>query len=134
MLPGATSRTVISWLLLGGGAIAIVVSLIGVFTGDPQQGEGWAGPAIEAVFVGGPLLGVGLGLRSGRRTIARRVAICSGVLAALVAFVLVMQLLDPNETTADRLINLLGLIAYVAGTLVELPAFRHQSRSTEPTP
>lgn len=111
-------------MLLAGGAVAIVLSLVSGFTGDPQQGEGWGGGVIEAVFVGVPLVVIGLGLRSRRRDISRRTAVGAGVLAVLVGFVLVMQLLDPNETTASRLVNVVGLVAYGAAVVVELPAFR----------
>ena len=121
-------------MLVGAGAIAVVGSLIGGFTSDPRQGEGWGGGVVEAVVVGFPLVAIGLGLRSSRRDVAQRVAIGSGVLAVLVAFVLVMQLLDPNETTPDRLVNLVGLAAYVAAVLVELPAFGDRWSRTGTSP
>lgn len=123
MAPLATARHVLAWILVAAGAIAAVVSLVAGFTGDPSQGAGWGGGVTEALLVGGPLVAIGLGLRSRRREIARRTAVAAALLAGAVAFVLVMQLLDPNETTADRLLNAAGVVAYLAAVLVELPAF-----------
>lgn len=124
MLPHATARRAVSWAILAAGVVAASASLVYGFTEDPGEGEGWIGGVFEAVFMGGPLLAVALGLRSSRRDVARRTAIAALVLAALVAFVLVMQLLDPNEIASDRVVTGLGLVAYLAAFVVELPAVR----------
>ena len=117
------ARRRVSWLILVVGGFVVVTSLIRGFTADPQQGEGWIGGPIEAVFAGGPLLAVGFGLRSTRQVVARRTAVAALALALVVGFVLVMQLLDPNETAADRMLNALALVMYLAASFVEVPAF-----------
>ena len=132
----STARRVVSWMTLVAGGVVVVTSLVTGFIADPQQGEGWIGGPIEAVFAGGPLIAVGFGLRSPRRVVARRTAIASLALALLVGFVLMMQLLDPNETGSDRMLNSLGLIMYIAAFAVELPAFtrRWATRDTSAGP
>ncbi len=134
--PLATARWVVSWVTLVAGGVVVVTSLVNGFTADPQQGEGWIGGPIEAVFAGGPLIAIGFGLRSRSRLVARRTAIASLALALLVGFVLVMQLLDPHETAWDRVLNLFGLIIYIAAFIVELPAFvgRRATRDTSAQP
>ena len=129
----ARARLVVSWAMVVAGGLLAVASTVSGFRADPQQGEGWIGGLIEAVFAGGPLLAVGLGLRSRRATVARRTAIASLALALLVAFVLVMQLLDPNETSSDRLLNSVALALYVAAFTVELPVLRDHWTTREPS-
>jgi Mn2+/Fe2+ NRAMP family transporter len=55
------------------------------------------------------------------------------LLALVVGFVLVMQLLDANETTLDRLTQGLGVLVYLAAFAVEVPAFgSHWPSSNRP--
>ena len=126
----------VSWIVLVAGGFVVVTSLVNGFTANPQQGEGWIGGPIEAAFAGGPLVAIGFGLRSPRRVVARRTAIASLALALLVGFVLVMQLLDPNETASDRLLNSLALAMYITAFTVEFPAFtgRWATRDTSARP
>lgn len=120
-------------MILIAGGFVVVTSLVNGFTADPQQGEGWIGGLIEAVFAGGPLLAVGFGLRSQRRVVEKRTAIAALALALLVGFVLVMQLLDPNETASDRMLNAFGLTMYVVAFAVELPAFTDRRSTRDPS-
>jgi peptidoglycan/LPS O-acetylase OafA/YrhL len=113
----------VSWALLAAAGIVVIGSIIEAFAADPQQGAGWIGGPIQAIFVGGPLIAIGFGLRSPRRSVARRTAVASLLLALVVGFVLVMQLIDPNETVADRLVQCSGMVVYLAAFIVELPAF-----------
>ncbi len=77
----------------------------------------------RGVFAGGPLIPVAIGLRSRARGTARRTAVASLLLALAVGFVLVMQVLDPNETNLDRFVQGAALIVYLSAFAVELPAF-----------
>jgi hypothetical protein len=133
MPPYSTARRVLSWALLALGVVVVIVSLVQGFTADPNQGEGWIGGPIQAVFMGGPLLAIGLSLRSQQRLIARRTAVASVSLAVLVGFVLVMQLLDSNEIASDRLLSGAGVIVYLAAFVIELPSFTTRWPSTDTT-
>jgi peptidoglycan/LPS O-acetylase OafA/YrhL len=124
--PLSATRRAVSWAVLVAGCVMVIASIIEAFTADPQQGEGWIGGPIQAVFAGGPLVAVGFGLRSGRRTAARKTAIASLLLALVVGFVLVMQLVDPNETSSDRLLNAAAIVVYLAALVVEIPSFTSQ--------
>lgn len=121
--PWGPARRLAFWLVAAVAGAVLVLSGVETFTADPRQGEGWIGGPIQAVFVGGPLVLVAVGLRSPRREVARRTAVASLLLALVVTFVLVMQILDPNETDADRLFQGLGLLVYLTAFAVELPAF-----------
>lgn len=127
MVRHSTARRVVSWAMLAAGTVAVIASLVKGFTEDPREGEGWLGGVVEAVVMGGPLLAVAFGLRSSRRTTARRTAIAAFVFAVLAAFVLVMQLLDANEIASDRVVSGLGVAAYLAAFVTELPAFTAKS-------
>jgi hypothetical protein len=48
------------------------------------------------------------------------------LLALATAFVFVMQLLDPNEITADRVVQGVGVLVYLAVFAVERSAFTSQ--------
>jgi len=126
MPPYSSARRVVFWIVVAAAGVVLVMSAIETFTADPHEGEGWIGGPIQAIFAGGPLVVVAVGLRSRRKTIAKRTAIASLVLAALVTFVLVMQLLDPNETNPDRLEQALAVLVYLAAFAVEVPAFTGQ--------
>lgn len=104
-------------------AVVVILSAIEMVTADPHEGEGWIGGPIQAIFAGGPLAIVAVGLRSRRQSIAKRTAIASLLCASVVTFVLIMQLLDPNETDWDRALQGLALVVYLAAFAVELPAF-----------
>jgi hypothetical protein len=117
------ARRIASWVLVVAGVVLATASLIAGFAEDPSQGEGWGGGVAEAVFLGVPLVGVGWALRSDRVPVRRRTAIVALVLALLAAFVLVMQLADPNETTLDRLVSGLGVVLYAGAALLEVAAF-----------
>jgi hypothetical protein len=135
MPPYSLARRVVSWVVIGAGGTAVVASMIEAFTADPQQGEGWIGGPIQAVFMGGPLIAIGFALRSSHRSVARRTAIASLLLALVVGFVLTMQLIDANETTSDRLVQCAGMVVYLTAFIVEIPAFtsRWESRDA-PSP
>ena len=128
MVPHPHARRAVSWVLLVAAVVVSVWSMVAALTGDPNEGEGWIAGPIEVVLMGVPLFLVGLGLRSERPEVARRTAIASAVLVAAVAFVLTMQLLDPNEILSDRLVQVAGLSLYGAALLTELPALLHRVR------
>ena len=111
------------WVVAATACAALVAAVIVTFTADRHQGEGWIGGPILAVFRGGPLIAVAFGLRSRRQDVAKWTAIAALLLALIVAFVLVMQILDPNETGLDRLEQGFGVLVYLAVFVVELPAF-----------
>ena len=117
------ARRIASWVLVVAGVVLAATSLVAGFTEDPSQGEGWGGGVAEAVFLGVPLVAVGWALRSHRVAIRRRTAIAALGFAVLAAFVLVMQVADPNETTPDRLVSGLGVVLYATAALLEVPAF-----------
>ena len=119
----SSARRIVSWILIVGGVVVVIVSLINGFTSDPQNGEGWGGGVTAAVFAGGPLLAVGIGLRSPDRRIGRWTGAAAVAAAVVVAFVLVMQLLDENETTTNHLITSAALVAFVLAAVTEIPAF-----------
>lgn len=104
-------------------AVVSVASVVETFTADPREGEGWIGGPLQFLFLAGPLIAVGIGLRSRRQDVARRTAVASLLLALAAGFVLVMQVLDENETFGDRLVTALGVLLYLAVFAVELPAF-----------
>ena len=131
MPPYSSARRVVSWVVLVAGGVVVIASLIEAFTADPQQGEGWIGGPIQAVFAGGPLIAIGFALRSSRRSIARRTGVASLLLTLVVGFVLVMQLIDPNETTSDRLLQGFAMFVYLAAFFVELPAFTRRWPSSD---
>ena len=114
-----------SWVLLTGGVAVVIVSLVNGFTSDPQAGEGWGGGVVAAVLAGGPLLAVGTALRSEKQRVARWTVAAAAAAALVVAFVLVMQVLDGNESTANRAITSVALATYVIAAVVELPLARH---------
>ena len=124
--PYSAARRVVFWIVVAAAGVVLVMSAIATFPSDPQEGEGWIGGPIQAIFAGGPLVAVAIGLRSHRQSIAKRTAVASLLLALLVTFVLVMQLLDPNETTSDRLVQGLAALVYLTAFAVELPAFKGQ--------
>ena len=66
---------------------------------------------------------VAIGLRARRRVVARRTAIASLVFAGLAGFVLVMQIVDPNETVANRMVQVAAICVFLAACAVEAPAF-----------
>ena len=115
-------RRTVSWALIAAGVVVVIVSLIDGFTSDPQSGEGWGGGVMAAVFAGGPLLAVGAGLRSSNPHIARWTAVGAVSAATAVTFILVMQLLDGNETTANQAVTAMALVGYVLAAVVELPS------------
>jgi drug/metabolite transporter (DMT)-like permease len=115
-----------SWVLLLGGVAVVVVSLVNGFTSDPQTGEGWGGGVVAAVFAGGPLIAVGTALRSDKQHVARWTVAAAAIAAVVVAFALVMQLLDGNESMASRAITSLALLTYVIAAVVELPLARQR--------
>lgn len=115
-----------SWVLLTCGVVVVIVSLVNGFTSDPQTGEGWGGGVVAAVFAGGPLLAVGTALRSEKQHVARWTVAAAAAAALVVAFVLLMQVLDDNESVANRAITALALAAYVLAAAVELPLARHR--------
>lgn len=78
---------------------------------------------IGAVVGGGPLLAVGVALRSADRRVARRTGFAAVAAAFVVTVVLVMQSIDKNETAADRAITSMVLVMYLLAAAVELPAF-----------
>ena len=121
--PYSAARRLVFWIVVAAAGVVLVLSAIETFTADPHEGEGWIGGPIQAIFAGGPLVAVSIGLRSIRRKIAKRTAVASLLLALVAAFVLVMQLLDPNETTSDRLWQAVAILVYLASFAVELPAF-----------
>ena len=134
-LPHALARRVVFWVVVATAGVVLVASIFASFPADPQQGEGWIAGPIMAIFMGGPLIAVAFGLRSPRQSVARRTAIGALLLALAVGFVLVMQLLDPNETAADRLEQGFGVLLYLAAFAVELPAFTSQwPSSNAPVP
>ena len=120
------ARRLVFWIVVAAAGVVLVLSAVETFTADPHEGEGWIGGPIQAIFAGGPLVGVAIGLRSNRQSTAKRTAIASLLLALLVSFVLVMQLLDPNETTSDRLSQASAVLLYLTAFVVELPAFTHR--------
>ena len=120
--PCSAARRLVFWIVAGAAGVVLVLSAIETFTADPHEGEGWIGGPIQAIFAGGPLVAIAIGLRSNRKSIAKRTAIASLLLALVVSFVLVMQLLDPNETTSDRLLQAFGALVYLAAFAVEMPA------------
>lgn len=120
------ARRIASWVLVLAGVVLAVASLVAGLTEDPGQGEGWGGGVAEAVFLGVPLIGVGWALRSDGVGVRRRTAVAALGFAVLAAFVLVMQVADPNETTADRLVSGLGVALYAAAALLEVSAFAPQ--------
>ncbi|HET9076116.1 MAG TPA: hypothetical protein VFN68_04225 [Acidimicrobiales bacterium] len=103
--------------------VVIVLSAIETFTADPSQGEGWIGGPIEAVFAGGPLILIAVGLRSDLKRTAVRTAVAALLLACVVGFILVMQVLDPNENNLDRAAQAAAALVYLAAFAVEVPAF-----------
>jgi hypothetical protein len=115
-----------SWVLLTGGVAVVIVSLVNGFTSDSQAGEGWGGGVVAAVFAGGPLLAVGTALRSEKQHVARLTLVAAAAAAVLVAFVLVMQVLDENESMANRAMTTVALAAYVIAAVVELPLARRR--------
>lgn len=117
------ARRIVFWAVVAAATVVVVASIVETFTADPHEGEGWIGGPIQLVFAGGPLIAVAIGLRSQRQSVAKKTAIGSLVLALVVGFVLVMQLLDPNETTGDRVLQGLAVVVYLAAFVVELPAF-----------
>ena len=131
MPPYSSARRVVSWVVLVAGGVVVIASMIDAFTADPQQGEGWIGGPIQAVFAGGPLIAIGFALRSSRRTIARRTGVASLLLTLVVGFVLVMQLIDRNETTSDRLLQGFAMFVYLAAFFVELPSFTRRWPSSD---
>jgi hypothetical protein len=116
-------RRVVSWVLLVAAVVVSVWSMVVAFTTGADQGEGWIAGPIEVLFMGVPLFLVGLGVRSDRREVARRTVVACAVLVVLVGFVLVMQLLDPNEVLEDRLVQVVGLVLYLSALVVDAPAF-----------
>lgn len=123
VVPVSVRRTV-SWVLLASGVVVVIASLVHGFTSDPQVGEGWGGGIVAAVFAGGPLLAVGAALRSQKRHVARWTVAASAAAAAVAAFVLAMQVLDGNESIANRAVTSTVLAAYVIAAAVELPLAR----------
>ncbi len=121
--PHSAARRLVFWIVVAAAGVVLVLSAVETFTADPHEGEGWIGGPIQAIFAGGPLVAVAIGLRSNRQSIAKRTAVASLLLALVVGFVLVMQLLDPNETISDRLGQALAALVYLAAFAVELPAF-----------
>ena len=124
------ARPIVGWGLI---VLAVVMAVAGIVDSivDPSGEQlGWGEAVLGVVLVAGPMMAVGLTLRSADRHRLRVIAVCSGILVALVTFVLVMQLLDPNEIAKDRLVQVVGLIAYLAAFVVSVPAFT--SRSPEP--
>jgi len=121
--PYSAARRLVFWIVVAAAGVVLVLSAIETFTADPHEGEGWIGGPIQVIFAGGPLVAVAIGLRSNRQSIAKRTAIASLLLALVVSFVLVMQLLDPNETTSDRLWQAITVLVYLTAFAVELPAF-----------
>ncbi len=77
-------------------------------------------------------MAVALGLRSRQRQVARRTAVGALLLAAIVTFVLAMQLMDPNEIIRDQLLQGMGVLVYLAAFVVELPAFTDRWPSGKP--
>jgi len=102
-----------------------VLSVVHLFTGDPRQGEGWVGGLIELAV---PLAGVALGLRSARPSVCPPDRGEPLILAIVVGFVLVMQLLDPNETAANRTEPAVGCGLYLGALILELPLTRWRRR------
>ena len=121
--PYGAARRLVFWIVVAAAGVVLVLSAVETFTADPHEGEGWIGGPIQAIFAGGPLVAVAIGLRSNRQSIAKRTAVASLLLALVVSFVLVMQLLDPNETISDRLGQALALLVYLTAFAVEVPAF-----------
>jgi len=121
--PYQGARRVVFWVVVAAAIGVVIMSVVEMLTTDPYEGEGWIGGPIQIVLAGGPLAAVAFGLRSTRRVVARRTAVASVVLASFVTLVLVMQLLDPNEIAADRLVQAGALLVYLAAFVVELPAF-----------
>lgn len=117
------ARRVVFWMVVVAATVVLVASIVETFTADPHEGEGWIGGPIQLIFAGGPLIAVAIGLRSQRESVAKKTAIASLLLAFIVGFVLVMQLLDPNETTSDRVTQGLAVLVYLAAFAVEVPAF-----------
>ena len=117
------ARRVVFWCVVIAAALVAVMSVVETVTADPQQGEGWIGGPFERVLAGGPLVLVAIGLRSESERTARRTAIAAMIFAGVVGVVLVMQLLDANETVLNRLIQVGALVLYLAVCAVELPAF-----------
>ncbi|TAM83736.1 MAG: hypothetical protein EPN43_12960 [Jatrophihabitans sp.] len=118
----AGTRRVVFWIVVAATVAAVVVAI-----GDglnPDNAEGWVAAPIELAFMALPLALVAVGLHSGNRRVARRTAVAALVLAVAVTFVLVMQLVDPNETLRDRLIQAGALAVYLAAFGVEAPSLR----------
>ncbi len=135
MPPHSSARHAVFWVVVAAAGVVVVLSAIETFVADYRSGEGWVGGPIEAVLAGGPLVLVAVGLRSRRRNIARRTAVASLLFALVVTFVLVMQVLDPNETNGDRLLQGFAVLVYLAAFSVELPAFsRRWPPSGRPLP
>ena len=127
MLRYAIARTAVFWLVIATIAVVVVSSAVETFTADPHNGEGWIGGPSQLVLAGGPLVLLAVGLRSGARSVARRTAILAAVFAVVVGFVLVMQLLDPNETARDRAVQAFVLVLFLAVFAVEASAFDGRS-------
>lgn len=121
--PYSPARRVVFWIVVVAAGIVMILSAIETFTADPGEGEGWIGGPIQAVFAGGPLVLIAVGLRSQAQRMAKRTAVASLLLACLVGFVLVMQVLDPNETNLDRAGQAAAFLVYLAAFAVEVPAF-----------
>lgn len=117
-----SARRLVFWVVVAAAAVVVIASIVQTFTADPHEGEGWIGGPIQLVLAGGPLVAVAIGLRSQRQGVAKKTAIASLLLAFVVGFVLVAQLLDPNETLQDRLVQGVALLVYLAAFAVELPA------------
>jgi len=121
-----TPRTprVVSWVILALGGVWAIAGVIEAFTADPHNSEGWFGGVLIIVFVAGPLIAVGLGLRSSHRGVAKTTAVASLILAVFVGLVFVAQALDENENhVMSLLVQGSGMAAYLAAFTVELPAF-----------
>lgn len=122
-VPHPTARRLVFVVIVAAAAVVLVLSTITTITADPRAGEGWIGGPLEAILAGGPLVAVAAGLRSRRATTARRTAVGALVCALVAAFVLTMQLLDPNEIASDRAVQGVAIAVYLAAFVVELPAF-----------
>lgn len=132
-VPWKLGRAIVVWVVLAAVAGVVAMSVVDGLNG-PQGGAGadWGLGLTEALLTGTPLVAVAVGLRSSSRATARRTAVAAFVLALIVTFVLVSQLLDRNEILRDRLVQGLALSVYLMAAVVELPAFTGRWPSRPP--